>query len=137
MKGKLVALLLVVSLIVISGCSNETAKNEESQENSNSTEEKTEPEKSTNSIEPKFVNVMIEKVDSSNFYVVTTADGEELSYAYYVSKDGEIIDKFEYKRDAHFSYTVKEPGSYKVTVYIKDRNGNTAKSYSTEVQMEM
>src|SRR4051812_41045759 len=113
MKGKLIT-LLIVTLLAISGCSNDTSK----------TEQKKETEQASASSEPKFAKLIIEKVNESQFYVVTTADGNQLNYAYYVYKNGEVLDKFQYKKDAHFSYTVKEPGTYKVEVYIKDRDGN-------------
>ena len=125
MKGKLVILLLV-TLFAMTACSNANSK--------------TEPEKNTEqqvseSSKPKFVKLMIEKVNESNFYVVATADGDELTYAYYVYKDGEVVDKILYKKDAHFAYTVKEPGTYKVEVYLKDKNDNKAIKMTNEVVM--
>lgn len=122
MKVKVLSLVIII-LLMISGCSNQSAEKESSE----NTEENT----------PRIVRVMIEKVDSSSFYVVNTAEGEELQYAYYVYKNDEIIDKFSYKKDAHFTYTVKEPGSYKVKAYIKDKNDETESKYTETVEMDI
>lgn len=122
MKVKMFSLLTIL-LLLVSGCSNETTKkglSENSEENA-----------------PKIVKVIIEKVDSSNFYVVNTAEGEELEYAYYVYKDNKVIDKFYYKKDAHFTYKVKEPGSYKVKAFIKDKNDETVSKFTEAIEMEM
>lgn len=122
MKVKLFSLLTIL-LLLISACSNQTSKkglSESSEEDA-----------------PKIVKVIIEKVDSSNFYVVNTAEGEELEYAYYVYRDNEVIDKFYYKKDAHFTYKVKEPGSYKVKAYIKDKNEEKVSKFTKAIEMEM
>lgn len=118
MKVKVLT-LLIVTLLLISGCSNQSTEKASSQDS------------------PRIVKVIIEKVDSSNFYVVNTAEGENLQYAFYVYKDDELLDKFNYEKDAHLSYTVKEPGSYKVKAYVKDENDKTVSEFTQTMEMEM
>lgn len=118
MKRKLIT-LLIVALISITGCSNDTSK------------------KDSENSEPEIVNLMIEKVDDSHFYVVATAEGSKINYAYYVYKDGEVLEKYPYKKDAHFSYTAKEPGVYKVAVYVRDQYGNKVRKNTKEVEINI
>ena len=122
MKGKL-SILLICILLAVVGCNN------------NSTDSEGGTNQVAESNEPKFAKLMIEEVDESTFYVVATADGNDLNYAYYLYKDDELLDKGNYIKDAHFSYTVKEPGTYKVKVYIKDRDENIVSKYTEEVEM--
>lgn len=115
-------IILIVTLLVVAGCNaSNTSKSETKKD----------------SIEPKIVNLMIEKVDDSDFYVVTTAEGNQLNYAYYVFKNNEIFEKFPYKKDAHFSYSAKEPGIYKVRSYIKDLDGNIVREDTEEIEINL
>ncbi|WP_062108585.1 triple tyrosine motif-containing protein [Bacillus niameyensis] len=90
----------------------------------------------TSKSEPEILDLTIEIVDDSNFNVVTTAEGDQLRYAYYVFKDNEVLEKFAYGKDAHFSYSAKEPGLYKVRSYIKDKDGKIVRKDTKEVEIE-
>ncbi|GAQ19560.1 lipoprotein [Oceanobacillus picturae] len=120
--GKKLIVLIVAALLLISGCGNDT------QEDTDST--------NSNKSKPEFVKLIINKRDSSEFYVVATAEGSQLSYAYYVYKGDELLEKKSYVKDAHFSYQVKEAGTYKVKVYIKDKDENVASKYTNEIEVE-
>lgn len=113
MKKSIIILIVFSLLVFLIGCSTTETENNE----------------------PEIVKLMIEQVDESSFYVVTTAEGNELTYAYYVLKDDEVLEKFPYERDAHFSYTAEEPGIYKVRAYIKDREDNRVSEYTEEIEI--
>ena len=123
MKGKFFA-LLIVTLILMVGCSNGIGESKQG------------TDEASVSSEPQLpVKLIIEQVDESNFYVVATAEGNQLDYAYYVYKDDKVIHKIGYRKDAHFKYTAKEPGVYKVKVYLKDEEGNTTSKNTNNIEL--
>ncbi|PEQ82696.1 hypothetical protein CN481_24635 [Bacillus sp. AFS006103] len=122
MKEKLFTLFLVV-LLLITGCSKDTTKTDKKQE--------------SNGSQVKIVKVMIKKENSQNFYVVTTANGNDLKYAYYVLKDNKVIKKQLYIQDSYFTYKITEPGDYKVQAFVMDGNGKKVAKYTQTIKMEM
>jgi serine O-acetyltransferase len=73
-------------------------------------------------IEIKSINV-----EFKNFFqlsVEIAAEGNSLSYSYYLYKNKEIIDKSSYSSQATKQYNLTEPGNYFVRIYIKDKQGN-------------
>jgi len=116
-------------MIVFSGCGSNTASNNETGSSDTNNELKKDAEKedrrnSSKEDSPQISNVVLELKNETDFYVVTTAEGNGIRYAYYVIKDGEIYEKFPYEKEAHFSYTAEEPGEYKVRSFVKDKDGN-------------
>ncbi|MFD1451535.1 triple tyrosine motif-containing protein [Oceanobacillus sojae] len=132
MKNNLIILIFISLLFVAIGCS---STNKSELENETMAESETKIE--NDSIEPHIVKLMIEKVDDSNFYVVTTAEGNELNYAYYVFKDDELLERFAYEKDAHFSYSPNESGTYKVRSFIKDQDGNVVREDTSEIEINL
>lgn len=122
MKKGLAALIFASLLIIVAGCSSANTSNSKGENDNN---------------EPEIVNLIIEKIDESNFYVVSTAEGNKLEYAYYVLKDNDVIEKFSYEKNAHFSYDAKESGVYKVRSYVKDVNGNIVRQDTEEIEINL
>jgi uncharacterized lipoprotein YehR (DUF1307 family) len=108
----------IVALFAITGCGKDTTTKQESKGD-----------------QPKIINILIKKEDAKNFYVVTTAEGKQLTYAYYVYKEKKLIKKFSYKKDAHFTYKVSQPGVYKVRVFVKDENKKIEAKTTKSVRM--
>lgn len=125
MFKKIIVPLFAVSL-VISGCSKETTK----------AKPKEQTEQNKQKIPLKISGAKIEKVNKSTLKVDVTAKGENLKYAYYIYKDTNIVEKIGYKPEASLTYEVKEPGTYKVKVYAKDKAGKIETRYTSEVKIE-
>ncbi|WML58606.1 triple tyrosine motif-containing protein [Neobacillus sp. PS2-9] len=126
MKTKLLTLLLA-AILLVTGCGKEEAAKPDSA--------KQEATSTAKESKLKIDTVTIKKVDSKNFYVATTAEGNQLSYAYYVYKDNKILKRFPYKKDAHFEYKVTKPGTYKVKVFIKDSSNKKVSKYTKDIKM--
>ena len=121
MKTKFFILLGIV-LLIITGCSNNKTQTKSNQD--------------SKVTQPEIVKVMLKRGNSENFYVVTTADGNHLKYAYYVYKDHKVVKKVPYRKDAYFEYRVSAPGEYKVKVFIKDSTDKTVSKYTDTVKMK-
>ncbi|MFC4661448.1 hypothetical protein [Oceanobacillus aidingensis] len=135
MKNNLFILIFVSILVLAAGCSStNTSESQSEPEQKTDTNSETRSETGNDNIEPQIANLMIEKVDDSSFYVVTTAEGNEINYAYYVFKDGEVLEKFPYKKDAHFSYSPTESGTYKVRSFIRDQDENIVHDDTDEIE---
>jgi major membrane immunogen (membrane-anchored lipoprotein) len=117
MKIKILT-LVIVAILAITGCSKDSTTKQESKGE-----------------QPKIVKVLIKKEDAKNFYVVTTAEGKELTYAYYVYKDKKLLKKFPYKQDAHFAYKISKPGVYKVRVFVRDKNKKIEAKTTNSIRM--
>jgi len=117
MKIKVLTLVMI-ALLAITGCSKDSTTKQESKED-----------------HPKIIKVLIKKEDAKNFYVVTTAEGKQLTYAYYVYKDKRLLKKFPYKQDAHFTYKISKPGVYKVRVFVRDVNKKIEAKTTKSVKM--
>jgi hypothetical protein len=114
MKAKFLFTSLIAALLLVTACNNQPVKTQST---------KLQSIKKTTVKEPRIVSAMIKKKDPHNFFVVTTADGNGLYYAYYVYKDNKVLKKFPYKPNAYFGYTAEKPGTYKVKVFVKDNTG--------------
>lgn len=123
---KKVIIPLFATTLLISGCNKEVAKE--------SPKEKAEQHKKNASL--KINEVKIDAVNGKTLMVDVKATGEKLSYAYYVYKGEEIVEKIWYKPEDSLKYEVKEPGKYKVKVYVKDTNKKTKSVYTNEVTIE-
>ena len=85
--------------------------------------------------EPKKLRIkklILNKVDASSVEVKCLADGQGLSYAYYIFKDKEVIEKHSYQKNATFKYIAKEPGTYSFRVYVRDTNNEKIAMNSSE-----
>lgn len=120
MKSKLFTLLIVM-LLLITGCGKDSSKNASDQKAKGN--------------EPKIEKVVIKKEDSKNLYVEVTAEGKELTYAYYVYVDNELLKKFPYKEKAHLNYKISKPGVYKVRVFVKDKNDKINAETTESIRM--
>jgi Heparinase II/III-like protein/Heparinase II/III N-terminus len=72
-------------------------------------------------LHPKIKNVEIQKLEDESIKVKCNAVGNELKYAFYVYKNNEVLEKFHYQRNPIFKYIPREPGSYMVRAYIRDK----------------
>lgn len=120
MKGKLV-MLLVIILLMVTGCNKETGGNGASQ--------------SAEGTGPKIEKVTLKKVESS-LKVECIADGENLSYAYYIYKDNKVFKKIGYKKEKQLSYKVQQPGEYQVRVFVRDSNNKRIAKSTNAVKVE-
>lgn len=61
-------------------------------------------------------------ISQSNQKMIVHCDatGKELEYAFYVHKDGQVLEKFFYTESPDFEYTLIEPGSYLCRVFVRD-----------------
>ncbi|PGZ12870.1 triple tyrosine motif-containing protein [Bacillus cereus] len=118
--------------VVISGCSNEPAKgNTKEKVEQNKKEEKNKKDMALVINEAK-----INKVNEKTLKVDVKAQGNDINYAYYIYKGEEIVDKTWYKPDTSLTYEVKEPGTYRVKVYAKDKSDKIESVYTSEVKVE-
>ncbi|EKN66465.1 lipoprotein [Neobacillus bataviensis LMG 21833] len=120
MKTKLFT-LFIVTLLLITGCGKDAAKEESDQ--------------GSKGKGPKIEKVEINKEDSKNFSVKATTEGKELTYAYYVYLDNKLLKKFPYKENVDLNYKISEPGVYKVRVFVKDKKGNINAETTEPVRM--
>jgi hypothetical protein len=82
---------------------------------------------------PIIQSITIEQKDQE-IIVNCEAIGKELEYAFYVYKDGQVLEKFFYTESSHLEYRVAEPGSYLCRVFVKDSKMQKS-AKSTDVVM--
>ncbi|WP_131101176.1 triple tyrosine motif-containing protein [Bacillus sp. SYJ] len=117
---------LFAATVLISGCNKEVAKE--------SPKDKVEQHKKNTSL--KIDEVKINTINGKTLMVDVKATGEKLTYAYYIYKGEEIVEKIWYKPEHSLKYEVKEPGKYKVKAYAKDANKKIDSVYTNEVTIE-
>ncbi|ATI50378.1 triple tyrosine motif-containing protein [Bacillus tropicus] len=117
---------LFAATVLISGCNKEVAKE--------SPKDKVEQHKKNTPL--KIDEVKINTVNGKTLMVDVKAKGEKLTYAYYIYKGEEIVEKIWYKPENSLKYEVKEPGKYKVKAYAKDANKKIDSVYTNEVTIE-
>lgn len=71
----------------------------------------------------KIRNINIELKNFFQLKVEITANGDNLSYAYYLYKNKDVIDKSTYSSNTTKQYNLTEPGNYWIRVYVKDKQG--------------
>lgn len=124
--NKLAVLLVVLcTIFLIAACGKEGNGNTQLPKEEESLEEGNKEEQSNKQVEegPEIIELTLEQQNERSLDVVSIAEGEGLSYAFYVIKDNEIYERFGYTKDSHFSYEITEPGKYKVRSYVKDKDG--------------
>jgi len=122
MKAKWLTIVSIVVFLLITGCSigsEKDAANEGAKSGS-----------------PKIESVELKKVDNSTLEATVTAEGQELEYAYYIYKDNKLLEKIFYKPNTSLSYKVKEPGEYKVKIFVKNKQEKTNSKYTSAVKIE-
>lgn len=136
---KILTFVMVASAIFLLGaCGN---SDEESRKKTEETPEVEKENKAEETMkqevekELKIVEVKLRQRSNNELNVVSTAEGEKLSYAFYVIKDGEIYERFGYTGESTFDYTVTEPGEYKVRSYVKDKDGNKLQKDTKKVEI--
>ncbi|AAP29167.1 MULTISPECIES: triple tyrosine motif-containing protein [Bacillus] len=117
---------LFAATVLISGCNKEVVKE--------SPKDKVEQHKKNTPL--KIDEVKINTVNGKTLMVDVKAKGEKLTYAYYIYKGEEIVEKIWYKPENSLKYEVKEPGKYKVKAYAKDANKKIDSVYTNEVTIE-
>lgn len=65
-----------------------------------------------------------------------TADGEELSYAWYIYKEGERVETFWYTESNILEWTPSDTGKYNIKVFVKDGYGNKVSMISDDFLIE-
>lgn len=116
--------MVASAMFLIAACGNSEELSKTKTEETPEIEQNEEKETSKKEKETKIVDLTFEKESENELNLVSNAEGEELLYAFYVIKDNEFYEKFGYQKDNSFSYTVTEPGDYKVRVFVKDKAGN-------------
>lgn len=125
---KLLSVLLVTSVMLLlaaCGGSDDKSETKPQPEAAPQVEEgKTEKKEEEKDKEIEIIKLTTELVGTHDINVVTTASGEGIIYAHYVLKNNEFYEKLGYQKDNKFTYTITEPGNYKVRVFVKDKDGN-------------
>ncbi|MEM4993374.1 hypothetical protein WKH56_12540 [Priestia sp. SB1] len=115
MYKKMLIPILGISFI-FAGCS---ADNTAAPEKQN----KSQVEDNKSKSDAKIENATIENGKDNVLEVKAKATGKGVEYAYYVYKGEDIIKKVYYTSNTSFKYKAKEPGEYKVTVFVQDKTG--------------
>ncbi|WP_226618610.1 triple tyrosine motif-containing protein [Cytobacillus firmus] len=118
MKFRLIV-IFIISLL-ISGCAQQTNKEEENQNSKES--------------QPKIEKVVVDQ-KSSTLKIESVAKGNNIRYAFYIYKDNELLEKVKYQQERQLSYSVKDSGVYKVKVFVKDAKGNIETQYTEEIKI--
>lgn len=122
---KKILVMLLMSVMILQACSKDIQT---------PTKIDTESEQST---EITLESVSIEVIDDKTIKVLAEAVGENLEYAYYIYKDGEILEKIMYEKSANeLEYKVNEEGLYKVRVFVMNVEGEKETKYTEEVEIE-
>jgi hypothetical protein len=66
---------------------------------------------------PQYLHVEQNKSSSYTFTITDTGDDE--SFAWYIHKNGEVVDKIWYNSKPVLNYLFTEPGNYKIIYFIK------------------
>lgn len=74
---------------------------------------------------PLIRKVEINKLDNNMIEVKCNASGKNIKYAYYIYKDNTILEKIPYGQRSTLIYEIKDIGSYKVRVFVRDANNKT------------
>lgn len=86
-------------------------------------------------IVPSLNNVVriksIEVVRNDNHFIINTVSNKEVTYAWYVYKDGERIAIKWYTKESCYEYETNEPGTYQFLSFVKDEE-ETVISEKTE-----
>ncbi|MBS4223372.1 triple tyrosine motif-containing protein [Lederbergia citrea] len=123
-----IILCMLFCIFVFSGCS------------AVSKDKKTSPDTQQNitneSLKDMKINdVTIEKSDDNNIKVTVDAEGENLKYAYYIYEGDKLMEKIRYGKDDHISYEVKNPGTYKVRVFVMNKDKEKVTKYTNEIEI--
>ena len=81
-----------------------------------------------NSVVSSYGNI----IQGSELVFKIDCNGEDLTYAWYLYKDGIPIEKHWYTDDNTIKWKTNAPGDYKIQFFIKDKNGNILTKF-TEV----
>jgi hypothetical protein len=83
---------------------------------------------------PVIKNITIQH-KGQEIVVNCEAIGEELEYAYYFYKDGNLLEKIFYGKSSKIKYRVTEPGSYKCRVFIRDAKKQITSQYTDSISI--
>ncbi|MEK5304241.1 triple tyrosine motif-containing protein [Bacillus sp. FSL R10-2201] len=123
---------LFATALLISGCGNEPAKG--------NTKDKVEQNKKgekNKEAKPLVINeVKINKVNEKTLKVDTKVEGEGVEYAYYIHKGEEVIKKIGYQSNPSLTYDIEGSGTYRVKVYVRDKNGKMNSRFTEEIKVE-
>lgn len=121
---KMMSYLMIISVVfLLAACGNDGEESEKKTEEAPKVEEPEKQEEQKQE-ETKITKLTLEQDGDQDIKIIANASGEGLIYAYYVLKDNEFYEKFGYQKDNKFTYTITEPGHYKVRVFVKDKEGN-------------
>lgn len=81
----------------------------------------------------KVKNITIKLKNFYQLEVKCLADGADVQFAYYVYKNGEVIEKNPYSESNTFLYNLKDPGLYRVRAYARNTTGTDANT-SKEIE---
>ncbi|MCT6914067.1 MAG: hypothetical protein M3000_03050 [Bacillus wiedmannii] len=122
---------LFSTVLLISGCGNEPSKvDTKDKVEQNKKDEKNKEAK------PLVINeVKINKINEKTLKVDTKIEGEGVEYAYNIHKNKEVIKKIGYQSNPSLTYDIEGSGTYRVKVYVRDKNGKMNSRFTEEIKM--
>jgi hypothetical protein len=75
--------------------------------------------------------LLIEQKNTNTFTFTITDPDKESSFAWYIMKKGEMVEKFWYTHDPVLKYQFKKPGEYKIKYFVKKKE-DFKKSYLSQ-----
>ncbi|WP_416729815.1 accessory Sec system protein Asp2 [Fictibacillus sp. JL2B1089] len=82
--------------------------------------------------EYRLMGVNFQHKDNTLKLIIDT-DSKDLTYAYYIYKNGSIINKIMYQSNNTLEFAVEEQGNYQIQYYIKDKLGKIAVSKTKQL----
>lgn len=70
------------------------------------------------------------------FFVKTLPQNEELSYAWYIYKDGNIYEKVKYSNECILTKSFEEKGNYKIKYFVKNNKREGKSGYFDEITIQ-
>src|SRR5699024_9987552 len=83
---------------------------------------------------PKL-EVSVKKVDNSNVYQFEALTDKKNAVAWYLSYNNKNIDKTKYTPNKYYKLTSKEKGEYKVTVFVRNKEGHIVTATSPIIKI--
>ncbi|MCI8441094.1 MAG: ABC transporter permease [Provencibacterium sp.] len=81
----------------------------------------------------KEIKIKAELTGINRLYVECLNQEEAYTYAFYVMKDGKVLEKIWYAASPHTVYWVTEPGLYSVKVFVRNQQGERVSRLSPEI----
>jgi Heparinase II/III-like protein/Heparinase II/III N-terminus len=83
---------------------------------------------------PEIADTSITHLNST-LKVTCNASGDKLSYAFYIYRNNEVIEKIMYGPSDTVLYSLSQPGVYQARVFVRDQFGNKVTKYTEELSI--